>query len=73
MEPGNLGKPESLSGGYLIDTSKTPGPARDLYGPYQTDRNLADLMQVASGYIPAQGLHLEQSETCGTCHDLVTP
>ena len=30
-------------------------------------------MQVASGYIPVQGLHLGQSEICGTCHDLVTP
>ena len=72
VEPGNLGKPESFSGGYLIDTLKPQGQ-RVTYGPYQIGRNQADLMQVSSGFIPVQGLHLEQSEMCGTCHDLVTP
>lgn len=72
VEPDNLGQPDSFSGGYLIDT-QLPLGQRMAYGPYQTPPNLVAVMQGSSGFIPQQGLHLQQSEMCGTCHDLITP
>ncbi len=72
IQADNLGKPESFSGGYQVDTL-TPQGQRLTYGPYVTGRNLVDLMQTSSGFIPVQGLHMEKAETCGTCHDLYTP
>ena len=72
MEAGNFGTSESFSGGFEIDLS-APGGSRMSYGPYQVSRQLVNLMQGASGFIPQQGLHTSQSELCGTCHNLVTP
>lgn len=72
VQAANLGTPESLSGGYQVDT-QTPAGSRVIYGSYQTGRNWVDQMQAASGYIPTRGVHMVTSETCGTCHDLYTP
>lgn len=72
VEPDNLGQPESFSGGYLIDT-QLPLGGRMAYGPFQTPPNLVAVMQGSSGFIPQQGLHIQESEMCGSCHDLITP
>ena len=72
IEPANLGQPDSFSGGFQIDT-QLPAGQRLAYGPFVTPPNLEAVMQGSSGFIPLQGLHMEQSETCGTCHDLITP
>ncbi|MFZ5915320.1 MAG: hypothetical protein ACOYZ7_00120 [Chloroflexota bacterium] len=68
----NLGTPESYSGGYAIDT-ELPAGERLAYGPYVVGKNLVQIMQSASGFIPQQGLHVEESELCATCHTLYTP
>lgn len=68
----NFGEPESYSGGYAIDT-ELPAGERLAYGPYVVGKNLAQIMQSASGFIPQQGLHVKESEICATCHTLYTP
>jgi hypothetical protein len=65
----NLGLQESYNGGFVIDRDLRQGE-RVLFGPYSVDEDLADEMQAASGFIPAQGLHLVSSELCATCHTL---
>lgn len=72
VQPENFAKAESFSGGYAIDTQAKTGE-RIAYGPYPMEDNLALIMKGVSGFIPQQGLHIEESALCGTCHNLVTP
>ncbi|UCC64172.1 MAG: hypothetical protein JSV36_03700 [Anaerolineae bacterium] len=67
-----FGEPSTFSGGFVIDT-ELPAGERLAYGPYPVGKGLARIMQAASGFIPVQGLHIEQSELCATCHTLYTP
>lgn len=62
-----LGFQTSYNGGFEVDIETEPGE-RVAYGPYSVDEPYLISMQEASGYIPAQGLHLGDSELCGTCH-----
>ena len=72
VEADNFGQPESFSGGFAIDLA-IPNGSRLSYGPYQVGRQLVNIMQSSSGYIPQQGAQISQSELCGTCHNLITP
>lgn len=67
-----LGDHASFDGGYVIDP-ELPEGERWSYGPYQVPPGQANVMQMSSGYIPVQGLHLQSSEVCATCHTLYTP
>ena len=62
-----LGFQSSYNGGFQVDLETEPGE-RVAYGPYSVDDPHLESMQQSSGYIPAQGLHLGDSELCGTCH-----
>jgi hypothetical protein len=62
-----LGFQSSYNGGFEVDIETQPGE-RVVYGPYSVDEPHLVSMQQNSGYIPAQGLHLGESELCGTCH-----
>ena len=62
----------SFSGHYTIDTV-VPSGDRLAFGPFVVIDTQAILMQGAAGLIPTQGLHVQQSELCGTCHTLYTP
>ncbi len=66
----NLGQEESISGGFIVDTS-TDAPDRELFGPYPDP--VGELMQASTGFNPVQGTHLPTAEHCATCHDLFTP
>lgn len=70
IQEDNLGKDESFSGGYEIDTS-TDAPDRDLFGPYPDP--VGQLMQASSGFNPVHGPHMQTAEHCATCHNLKTP
>ena len=72
IEVDNFGARESFSGGFMLDL-EAPSDSRLAYGPYQVGRQLVNVMQSSSGFIPVQGEHLSQSELCGTCHNLITP
>lgn len=73
----NLG-PQSYSGRFVIDAELPPGE-RLIFGPFTIEEQQAQIMQIASGFLPAQalpygrGLHISQSELCATCHVLYTP
>jgi len=70
--------PASYSGQFEIDTL-LPSGERLIFGPFSVDEQQAEIMQIASGFIPTQaipygrGLHLSQPELCATCHTLYTP
>lgn len=63
----DLGLAPSYNGGYSIDT-ELPRGDRVIFGPYSVDPEHAQTMAQVSGFTPAQGLHLAQSELCATCH-----
>jgi hypothetical protein len=67
-----FGESTSFSGGYVIDAA-LPAGERETYGPYPVGRELAQLMQASSGFVPVQSGHVDQSELCATCHTLYTP
>ncbi len=72
IRPDGFGEHESFDGGYVID-AELPRDEREAFGPYFTGMGMVRTMQSASGFIPVQGLHVEQSEMCATCHTVYTP
>jgi hypothetical protein len=67
---GNLGKKESFSGGYVVDTATSP-PERLIYGPFPTPEQQS--MRKAVGYTPVEGRQMGDAALCGACHTLFTP
>ena len=72
IQPDGLGEPESFHGHFVIDT-ELPPDERHAFGPYMTGFGMMRIMQSASGFIPMQGLQVEQAELCATCHTVYTP
>lgn len=70
--PDGLGEDSTFSGGFNIDDQKSMGE-RILFGPYEMDPALQEVMRSASGFVSQQGEHLQQSALCATCHTLFTP
>jgi hypothetical protein len=66
----NLGRKESFSGNFVIDTAKK-APEREIYGPYENP--VQEIMQKGVGYTPVYGPHTNDSALCATCHTLFTP
>lgn len=72
IQPGNLGKPSSFDGGFLIDTAKKP-EEREVFGPYDApDKGRKRIMHSSAAFLPARGDHIKASELCATCHTLLT-
>lgn len=65
IQPGNLGTPQSYSGGYEITGD------RDIFGPYTEP--LTGPMVNFVNYTPVYGAHVNTTELCATCHTLMTP
>ena len=65
-----LGRPESFTGGYVIDPR--PGGSRRIFGPYAVNPGRTRLMHSATGFVPVESPHVRQSELCATCHTLYT-
>ena len=72
VERDNLGRAESFSGGYQVDTD-LPAGERLNYGPFSVSDEDAEVMRAAVGFNPVQSEHIQQSELCATCHTLYTP
>jgi hypothetical protein len=67
-----LGTPESMVGGFVVDTSRNPGE-REEFGPFQIANGETRIMRTSTGgFHPVEGDHLRQSELCATCHTLIT-
>ncbi len=71
MQDTLLGLPQSFSGGYRVDTEQ-PWLKRRVYGPFEIDAGRATIMHSSSQFLPVQGLHVQKSEMCATCHTLYT-
>jgi hypothetical protein len=67
----NFGEEESFVGGFVIDTTVAWG-AREVFGPFAVDSGRVTIMHSASGFLPTEGTHVQQSELCATCHTLYT-
>jgi len=70
--PGNLGEPESFSGGFWIDLD-TPQGERRTFGPFASPPGQAAVMASSSGFLPVQSSHIKEAALCATCHTLYTP
>src|SRR2546422_9532720 len=67
-----LGTPESLVGGFVVDTTRNAGE-REEYGPFKIDDGENRIMRTSSGgYRPTEGEQVRQAELCATCHTLIT-
>jgi len=69
--PEGLGEESSFEGGFVI-RSDTPPDGRPVYGPFEPDEGGVGIMHSATGYLPGEGLHIQSSELCATCHTLFT-
>lgn len=67
----NLGTEESFVGRFGIDTLTALGQ-RKVFGPYAVDAGRQNIMHSSSGFIQAESKHIQLSETCATCHTLIT-
>src|SRR5262245_2474348 len=71
ISPERLGTRESFNGEFVM--KPTPGDgARVIFGPYQIDAGRKTIMRSVTGFVQAQGTHIQQSELCATCHTLYT-
>jgi mono/diheme cytochrome c family protein len=72
VQPDGLGEEDSFSGGFVISTDLPPDQ-RVAFGQFTVAMGMARTMQTSSGFVPVQGLHVEEAELCATCHTLYTP
>lgn len=68
ISPARFGDKSSFTGEFVIDSRAQPS----MFGPYEIPRGTARLMSSSIGAAPTQGLHVQQSELCATCHTLYT-
>ena len=68
----NLGTEESFSGGFSIDPDLPLGE-RAVYGPFPVTMPAYQMMRSATGYVPVESPHIQESAVCATCHTLTTP
>ena len=66
-----LGTRASFTGHFVIDTTTALGE-RPVFGPFAIDKGLQRLMHSASAFRPEEGVHVQSSELCATCHTLYT-
>jgi len=67
----NFGTPESFTGGFVVDTA-TAGEHGRIFGPFEIDTGRTTIMRSATGFRPTEGVHIQASEHCATCHVLYT-
>jgi len=66
-----LGTRESFNGEFVMKPTPPDG-TRVIFGPYQIDAGRKTIMRSVTGFVQAQGAHIQQSELCATCHTLYT-
>lgn len=66
QDDGTLGTAASFSGAFTISDN-----AREILGPFANP--LAQAMQNQTMYTPVQGVHMQSSSLCASCHTLHTP
>jgi hypothetical protein len=66
-----LGTRESFNGEFVMKPTPPDG-TRVIFGPFQIDAGRKTIMRSVTGFVQAQGSHIQQSELCATCHTLIT-
>src|SRR5499426_2073856 len=66
-----LGTREGFNGEFVMKPTPADG-TRVIFGPYQIDVGRKTIMRSVTGFVQAQGAHIQQSELCATCHTLYT-
>jgi hypothetical protein len=67
-----LGTPASFTGRFVIDPPDAHGQHNE-YGPFAIEPGHLRVMKSSTeGFVPAQSMHIRQSEMCATCHTLIT-
>ncbi len=66
-----LGTRESFNGEFVMKPTPPDG-ARVIFGPYKIDAGRKTIMRSVTGFVQAEGTHIQQSEMCATCHTLIT-
>ena len=65
-----LGTTESFTGGFVVSPATPKGAT--IFGPFAVDSGRARLMHSATGVMPAESTHIQDSALCATCHTLYT-
>ena len=71
IAPAGLGSEASYTGGFQISLDLPP-EGRPVYGPFAPDSGGVGIMHSATGLRPTEGLHVQSSELCSSCHTLFT-
>jgi hypothetical protein len=71
IENEGLGTRESFTGGFRVDPLAPEGRRR-IFGPVVVDRGRQTIMRSVTGFQPEQGMHIQRSELCASCHTLIT-
>ena len=71
VQPDGLGEESSFTGGFTI-SEHVPEEGRSVFGPFEPDEGGAGIMHSATGFRPTEGLHVQTSELCASCHTLFT-
>jgi hypothetical protein len=71
ITPTGLGSESSYTGGFEIGLD-VPAEGRPVYGPFEPDSGGVGIMRSATGLRPTEGLHVQSSELCASCHTLFT-
>ena len=71
ITPNGLGTEQSFVGGFAISLDAHP-EGRPVFGPFEPDSGGVGIMRSATGLRPTEGLHVQSSEMCATCHTLFT-
>ena len=66
-----LGTRASFNGEFLMKPTPPDG-ARVIFGPYKIDAGRKTIMRSVTGFVQAEGTHIQQSELCASCHTLIT-
>jgi hypothetical protein len=71
IAPDGLGTEASYTGGFHVDLD-VPADGRPVFGPFEPDSGGVGIMRSATGFRPTEGLHVQSSPLCATCHTLFT-
>lgn len=71
IAPDGLGTEASYTGGFHVDLD-VPADGRPVFGPFEPDSGGVGIMHSATGFRPTEGLHVQSSQLCATCHTLFT-
>lgn len=71
IAPSGLGSEASYTGGFQISLDM-PAEGRPVYGPFEPDSGGIGIMHSATALMPTEGLHVQSSELCASCHTLFT-